>query len=411
MKFQQITFPDWTEKVIQNRKYLRAQTFAKHRILETLINLNPSDNNASTIIESYECYNLSTSQFSNLLESLSKLIVYENLIDSILLLLGDLTSHNNNYCEILRCSSLYHIIINLISATSSGVTEKAVICIGNVVLGSELGGTTSVDLGAIEKISEYLHSDYEKPSETLKTCLWCFWCFISNEKISESFINYLIDLLCELYEYTELHKEVLEIAWTLGEKKIISGSIERLVFVLCNYEFIEHKEKSLCIMALQNFLYMQDIRKTVLEYFRKAIILRDESLDCIYKALSEFRCDELSEYLEVFAIAFEEIAKGIDSKGFATGKFLVGELKEMNSNQIIKTVSDEMFMNLKDAMTLANAQIGQILVEICSELLRAGLESKFCEFDCLDALSLLYFKLPEPSCSQIHYLFSIYFDN
>lgn len=285
------------------------------------------------------------------------------------------------------------------------------ICIGNVVLGTELGGITSVDYGVIGKISEYLHSDYEKPSETIKVCLWCFWCFISTGTTSESFINYLVDLLCELYEYTELHKEVLEIAWTLGEKKIVSGSIERFAFILCNYEFIDHKEKTLCIMTLHNFLYMHEIRKTVLEYFRKAAILRDEALDYIYKALSEFRWDELSQCLDVFVIAFEEIAKGIESKALSIGNFLVGKLKEMNNNQIIKTVSDEMLMNLKDGLSSTNAQIGQILVEICSELLRAGLESKFCEFNCLDALSLLYFKLPEPTCLQIHSLFSIYFDN
>lgn len=410
-KFMSSGFNGKIGNPVKWRKIKRAEGFLAHRYIERILSIESSSDDAKKILEQFEPVEINDNKLVSLVEKLKFLLKFNDLTQSVLALLGNLTLYSDTGSILIVQSGLFIEILNLLQSDQNIYTESVIICIGNILLSFNSSQPWILSLSIPFHILNYLSGDYEKPDVTLKASLWCFWCLIHTENIDFKGISLILSIVPELFEYHELHKELFQILLSLSSSNYNSlPDLEKIGFILCTLELTDHSSQIYTILILNNLSEFYELRKYSKDCVKKFIGKNNEVNIATFEYFSKIDLEILLGDWDLVLVCIEwcksEEVKLKKSSSFLLRKIVGG----MGQGEVCLKFNFEVLCLFRDILIKGEVEIEKCVIDTCRILLKAGLKEQFIEAGCLEMLSVMYYECKGEANGSILELIKEYFE-
>jgi len=410
-KFMSSGFDGNIGNPVKWRKIKRAEGFLAHRYIERILSIESSSDDAKQILEHFEPVGINDNKLLPLVEKLQFLLKFNDLTQSVLTLLGNLTLCSDSVSILIVQSGLFIEILNLLHSDQNSFTESVLICIGNILLSLKTSQSWINPLQIPFHIHNYLIGDYEKPDTTLKASLWCYWCLVHTENIDFQGLSLILSIIPELFEYNELHKELFQILLTLTSNKYSPlPGLEKVAFMLCELELSNCTSQIYFILILNHLSQFNELRKRSKDCVKKFIGWNDEVNVAAFEYISKIDLEILLDDWDLVLVCIEWCGSG-EVKVSKSSSFLLRKIVGgMSQGDVCFRFNVEVLSLFKDVLNRCEAEIEKCFIDICRILLRAGLKEQFIEAGCLEKLSVMYYESKSEATETILELVKEYFE-
>ena len=389
-KFFRCNFEGIISDPVTMRKTRRNEGFAAHRQLEQLISLNPQYDCRTEIIDRFDAAGLNNEKIIILIDKISQLIQYPDLRHSCLQLLGNLTSTSNFSCSYLFESNLFYTITNFLAGFESELIENSLMCIGNIILGTNLTLSSVSNINLVQLISSYLSGDFEKPDETIKTSLWCIWCLIYKNLTSINDLEIVSTLIIGLFEFDDFRTDLLKITLSLSTWHPKPKVMKNLAYCICSQELYQKEHKFYVILILKNIKEMTECKEISLKVVSGLLLEDAELKKAAYGYLNAGDFEILASEL-CFVVLDDCCSFDVELRKSASWA-LKEIVKNMEQGQILKAFDNQSLKKLAEVLKEMQGEVAVNLVEVCKHVLVAGAVNDFVESGCMESLSVLFYQ-------------------
>jgi uncharacterized protein YuzB (UPF0349 family) len=370
------------------RKHRRLYGRMSYRNIETALSSDLDDENFFALVESLDFSVIPALKLISFIDRLSLSLSNQKYCDRCLEIFGDLAIKHDILCDKMASTEIIQVSIQKIKSNDYENLENAIWCLGNLAIGSKRCRIRCIELDMIESVLDYLNRDYEKSEDSVNNCLWSIWCLTAHEIISSSTSEMLLDNIIELLDYSEYQEETLKIIMSLVDSN--PNSVLKILHLVISQNFSSNLSKILFLKIITSLSQIIVEKKDIINYVYNIIENNPQVNTFAYECLS---C--LTENVSLNSKIFDKALTQINTPNLNLlkniSRFLC-KAGELNQSDITNLFSNQVLLNLQNALKNHDEETLNYLLRICEFLLEAGLKGNFIDSGCLDALSSTYFR-------------------